>query len=91
MISHEWMKQAVEILGGISIEQLHSGGFHSEIVDHLEAIRSIIKRHPMNQFEIEGFLMTRGCTDCSNILEKLRGSEDILVTDYKGYVSFRLK
>lgn len=60
-ISSQTMALAVSTLGGISIDLLESEGFHSEISDHFEAILSIIKRHPMNQFEIEGFLKSRGC------------------------------
>lgn len=71
-ISHEKMNHAVDILGGTSIELLESKGFHSEITDNYEAIMSIIKRYPMNQFEIEGFLNSRGCGDIDAILDDLK-------------------
>ena len=54
-VSKESMAAAVEALGGISIDMLTTGSFFSEIPDHLEAVKSIIGRHPMNQFELESF------------------------------------
>lgn len=90
-IDHKKMNHAVDVLGGTSIELLESEGFHSEIKDNYEAIMSIIKRHPMNQFEIEGFLNSRGCTDISGILDELKKDSKVVAIDYKGYVTFRLK
>lgn len=91
MISSKTMALAVETLGGISIDLLESEGFHSEIQDHFQAILSIIKRHPMNQFEIEGFLKSRGCNDADKILGQLREDNDVDSVSYKGYDTYRLK
>jgi len=90
-VSPERMERAVELLGGISIEMLVSEGFHSEIPDHKEAILSIIKRHPMNQFEIEGFLKSRGCGDPVAILDELRKDSRVVSIVYKGFETFRLR
>lgn len=90
-IDHERMNRAIDILGGISIDLLESEGFHSEIADHHEAIMSIIKRHPMNQFEIEGFLNSRGCKETDEILGGLRQDERVDIISYKGYETYRLK
>lgn len=90
-VSPERMERAVELLGGISIEMLVSEGFHSEIPDHKEAILSIIKRHPMNQFEIEGFLKSRGCQEPSAILDELRKDSRVVSIVYKGFETFRLR
>ena len=90
-VDEEKMQAAVEALGGISISLIESKGFHSEIADLYEAILSIIKRHPMNQFEIEGFLASRGCVDASPILTRLKGDAEVSVIYYKGYDTFRLK
>jgi wyosine [tRNA(Phe)-imidazoG37] synthetase (radical SAM superfamily) len=90
-IDHEKMNHAVDVLGGTSIELLESEGFHSEIADNYEAILSIIKRHPMNQFEIEGFLNSRGCSDISSILDQLNKDSRVASINYKGYVTYRLK
>ena len=55
-VSKEVIKEAISILGGISIDELVSEGFYSEIEDDYRAVLSIIKRHPMNQFEIRSFI-----------------------------------
>ncbi len=91
MISPDQMKQAIRLLGGISIEWLKSEGFHSEIKDDLLAIKNIIKRHPMNQSEVEKFLKSRGCLMPGMIIEALRHDADVKVNEYKGYESYRLK
>ncbi|MDD2484337.1 MAG: radical SAM protein [Eubacteriales bacterium] len=90
-IDHEKMERAVDFLGGISIDLLESEGFHSEIVDDLEAIISIIKRHPMNQFEIEGFLASRACGNIPEIMDNLKQSNKVKVLNYKGFETYRLK
>ena len=84
-IDHEKMNHAVDLLGGISIDLLVSLGFHSEIKDDYEAILSIIKRHPMNQFEIVGFLKARGNIDCDEFLNRLRRDDFVISMKYKGY------
>ena len=90
-IQTESMKRAVDALGGISIDLLESEGFHSEISDHVEAILSIIRRHPMNQFEIEGFLTSRGCEEIDQLLLQLKNDPRIDSVAYKGYETYRLK
>jgi wyosine [tRNA(Phe)-imidazoG37] synthetase (radical SAM superfamily) len=90
-VDHKKMNHAIDILGGISIDLLVSLGFHSEITDHYEAILSIIKRHPMNQFEIEGFLNSRSCSDISTILNNLKKDSKVISINYKGYETYRLK
>lgn len=90
-IDHDRMTYAAELLGGISIDLLASEGFHSEIKDHYEAILSIIKRHPMNQHEIVGFLQTRNCLDIERILGRLKADPSVMAIDYKGYTTFRLR
>ncbi|MDD2371670.1 MAG: radical SAM protein [Firmicutes bacterium] len=90
-VDHERMLQAELILGGISIDLLESQGFHSDIKDDYEAILSIIKRHPMNQFEINGFLSSRNCESIDFILDRLKFDDRINSLEYMGYVTFRLK
>ncbi|BBE31189.1 radical SAM protein [Tepiditoga spiralis] len=85
------IKMAVELLNGISIDQLISNNFFSEIKDDYEAILSIIKRHPMNQHEILTFLKTRNCKKIDEILSKLFNDEKIESIFYKGYTTFRIK
>ncbi len=90
-IDHEKMSHAVDVLGGISIDLLDSQGFHSEIEDHYEAIMSIIKRHPMNQFEIKGFLESRSCKNIDEIFDDLKKDSKVAKVTYKGYDTYRLK
>ena len=89
-LSHEKMNHVVDVLGGISIDLLESEGFQSEIKDDYEAIMSIIKRHPMNQFEIEGFLDSRG-SNIAGVLDRLEKDSKVASISYKGYVTYRLK
>lgn len=91
IVDHEKMDHAAELLGGISIDLLSSEGFHSEIEDDHAAILSIIKRHPMNQFEIEGFLASRGRSDIDAFLDGLRRDDKVEVINYKGYDTYRLR
>jgi hypothetical protein len=85
------MKRASEILNGISIDRLVSTGFKSEIPDDLSAILSIIKRHPMNSFEITSFLRSRNTEDPENIMRVLENREDVMSIEYKGFKTYRLK
>lgn len=90
-ISKEDMKYAVQELGGISIDMLSSGSFFSEITDNYEAILSIIRRHPMNQFEVESFMNSRKEADIKSIFIKLENDPKINVINYKGIRTYRLK
>ncbi len=90
-LSYEAMNKAAVRLGGISIDLLVSQGFHSEIEDDYEAIISIIKRHPMNQFEIRSFLESRNSQRIDWIMEMLGRDENINVLNYRGFNTYRLK
>ena len=90
-LSYEAMNKAAVRLGGISIDLLVSQGFHSEIEDDYEAILSIIKRHPMNQFEIRSFLESRNSQRIDWIMEMLGRDENISVLNYRGFNTYRLK
>lgn len=87
----ETIAKATEILGGISIDALAGGGFFSEIADDYQAILSIIGRHPMNQHEIGGFLASRKNPAPQEIFARLQENPAVLQTEYKGYVTYRLK
>jgi len=90
-VNHEKMNAAADLLGGISIDLLESQGFHSEIKDDYQAVLSIIKRHPMNQFEVESFLKSRGCVNIEELLSQLRQDDYVDAINYKGYDTYRLK
>jgi hypothetical protein len=70
---------------------LVSDGFHSEIEDDIEAIKSIIKRHPMNQYEIQGFLEKRACMNIQEVIKDLGGDDDVEKISYKNFETYRLK
>lgn len=87
--TNETLATAISILGGTSIEHLTATGFFSDIQDDYEAISSIIKRHPMNQYEITHFLETRNCLDTDAIFMKLHADTTVEIVPYKGYNTFR--
>jgi len=89
--SLETLNVAVDILKGISIEQLISTGFFSKEKDDYRAIKSIIQRHPMNQFEIKSFLEERNCDSPEIILKKLSNDPEIEINNYKNYKNYRMK
>jgi len=90
-LSYEAMSRAAARLGGISIDLLVSQGFHSEIEDDYQAILSIIKRHPMNQFELRSFLESRNSQRIDGLMEMLGRDENINVLNYRGFNTYRLK
>ena len=89
--SKKAIEEAISILGGISIDKLVSEGFYSEVDDDYEAVLSIIKRHPMNQFEIKSFIEKRGNTKIEEFFKKLNDDDNIEVVNYKNYYTYRLK
>lgn len=89
-VDHDRMEQAAALLGGIPIDLLESGDFHSEVPDDYEALLGIIKRHPMNQFEIVGFLEGRRHLSPEDILLRLKKDVRVSVINYKGIVTYRL-
>ncbi len=90
-VSKEVIDEAVSILGGISIDKLVSEGFYSEIEDDYEAVLSIIKRHPMNQFEIKSFIEQRKKSNIEDFFKRLNNDDSIEVVNYKNYCTYRLK
>ena len=89
--SPEAIDAAVRALGGISIDRLTSGSFYSEVEDPYQAILSIAKRHPMNQFEVASFLEIRGIADPGEMLRRLESDPGITVVPYKGITTYRVK
>lgn len=86
----EVVQKAAALLGALTLDSLAEGSFYSEIKDDYEAILSIIKRHPMNQHEINSFLASRHCQDTQEIWNKLKQNKDVEVISYKGYDTYRL-
>lgn len=90
-VTNTRMRQIARQLSGISIDLLVSDGFYSEIEDDIEAIKSIIKRHPMNQYEIQGFLEKRACKNIQEVIKDLGGDDDVEKISYKNFETYRLK
>ncbi len=90
-IDSERIDRAVEILHGISIDKLVSEGFKSEMSDDYAAILSIIKRHPMNQFEIKAFLESRQNKTPEEMIKRLDMDKEVDGINYKGITTYRLK
>lgn len=90
-VSGETMEYAVEELNGISIDKLVSSGFFSEITDDYEAVLSIIKRHPMNQYELRAFIEGRNAKNVDNIIGRLNEDSNVEKINYKNYVTYRIK
>lgn len=89
-ITHSKMQHAMDVLGAIGIEDVYTNGFVSGIQDDMEAILSLIKRHPMHQHEITHFLLTRQCDDIHGIFEQLESNPDVEKVDYHGFRNYRI-
>lgn len=89
--THELMEKMAEELGGINIDSLADPKFFSNILDDYEAILSIIRRHPMNQFELKAFLTSRKNSDNDLIFKKLKEDSRIECINYKKYDTYRFK
>ncbi|HOO75950.1 MAG TPA: radical SAM protein, partial [Tepiditoga sp.] len=87
----ENLEFAVKTLGAISMENINSDNFFSEEKDDIQAVISIIKRHPMNQYEIKSFLESRKNNYPEVIISELEKNSEISVIEYKGYKTYRLK
>lgn len=89
--SREAIEKACELMGAISIDMLTTGSFTSEIADDYEACISICKRHPMNQFEIQGFLHARGCQETEAFFKRLETDEHVFAVERKGMKTYRIR
>lgn len=90
-VSKDVIEEAVSILGGISIDKLASEGFYSKVEDDYEAVLSIVRRHPMNQFEIKSFIEKRWNSNIEEFFQKLDNDDNIEVINYKNYYTYTLK
>ena len=84
----ERLARFAQELGGVSIDALTTGAFHSEVADDYEAVLGIIRRHPMNQYEIAGFLEARQAEPVP-LLTRLEKDPSVETVRYKGYVTYR--
>jgi wyosine [tRNA(Phe)-imidazoG37] synthetase (radical SAM superfamily) len=89
--SHERLEAIAKELSAINIDILAEPKFHSAEADDYLAILSIIRRHPMNQFEINAFLDSRKTEDKEAVFNKLKKNSDLEVINYKTYDTYRFK
>lgn len=89
--SPEAVNAAAEKLGGVSIDALEQGCFLSNISDDYEAVLSLIRRHPMNQFEIKSFLESRKNKNIDLFMKKLASDSRVAAAEYKGFCTYRLR
>lgn len=88
---HQKLEEMAKELDAINIDALADPKFYSHIKDNLSAILSIIRRHPMNQFEIKAFLDSRGEENTFKIFYSLKNNQKIETIKYKGYDTYRYK
>ncbi len=86
-----FLDSVIKTLKATPMNLLVSEGFTSSEPDNYESILTIIKRHPMNQYEIKSFLENRNCENHLEVFEKLDRSKDIQKIFYKGYNTYRIK
>ncbi len=90
-VEHERLEVIARKLGGFNIDVLADPKFFSHLKDDYDAIISIIRRHPMNQFEIESFLDSRNNKVKEDIFKRLYANDDLEIIKYKSYDTFRLR
>lgn len=88
--SPERLEEAGRVLGGMAIGYLSADSYHSEIVDDYEAVLSLIRRHPLNQHEVESFIKSRKGNP-EAVFRQLNADESVEKLEYKGYMTYRLK
>lgn len=88
---HQKLEEMAKELDAINIDALADPKFYSHIKDNLSAILSIIRRHPMNQFDIKAFLDSRGEENTFKIFDSLKNNQKIETIKYKGYDTYRYK
>ncbi len=87
----ERMKHIQKTLGGIPIDYLSAPCYQSYAEDDMQAIKGLIRRHPMHQFEIEGFLKDRGREDIDAFMQRLAKENDVEIIRKGRYRMHRLK
>jgi wyosine [tRNA(Phe)-imidazoG37] synthetase (radical SAM superfamily) len=90
-VDTEKLKWIADELGGQPIDLLAEGTFYSDESCDIDAIKSIIKRHPMNHYEITHFLKTRSVDDISRVLNQLKRDKNIEMIEYNRITTYRMK
>lgn len=87
--NHEKVRAIAEQLGGIALDYLSDQDFSSAEADPLQAVLTICKRHPMNQFELSHFLDERGVEDKDAFIQSLTAVDGLKTVTYCGITSYR--
>jgi len=90
-ISSAKMQEAITVLNGIGIEDNQDNYYYSDIEDNIEALYNIIRRHPMNHFEITHFLQNRQCANIEEVFSSLQNNPQINIILYRGLTTYRFK
>lgn len=83
------MERAARVLNGIAIDFL-SEGYASTIEDHAEAIKSLIRHHPLHYYEIVAFLSSRHA-NIPKVLNTLNRDPSIITKKANGFTFYHLK
>ncbi len=92
-VTAETMKRIQQEIGGIPLDFLSKASYVSLEKDDADAIKSLIRRHPLHQFEIEAFLEKRGRNEeeKEKVLAALEKDSSVETLTYKGFRIHRLK
>jgi len=84
------IRKAEKILKGVFMGKIPQGEFYSSLEDTLDAIMSIIRRHPMSYNEITSFSKERG-ENVEEVLGRLRENPNVEVVKIGDKEFFRYK
>jgi len=92
-VTADTMKRIQKELGGIPLDFLSKADYISLEADDAAAIKSLIRRHPLHQHEIEAFLAKRGrdTREKEKVLAALEKDESVETLDYRGFRIHRMK
>ena len=84
------IRKAEKILKGVFMGKIPQGDFYSSLEDTLDAIMSIIRRHPMSYNEVTSFSKERG-ENVEEVLGRLRENPNVEVVKIGDKEFFRYK
>ena len=87
--SNERLALFTKTLQATAIDVLATPHYMSTVLDDYEALKSILRNHPLNQFEIKAFIEKRQGS-LQTIQEQLRRDHDVECIMYKGYETYRV-
>lgn len=91
VLTYDDMLRVAKELNAISLDVMSNEKFYSIIEDDYEAILNTTQRHPMNKFEVDSFLSSRGVTNKEEIFARLANDPKIKIINYKGIDTYNVK